>query len=127
MAIRKINRNYWGANKVARRVFELLAERNLSDAQFCRETGFNYSTLNEWRNDRKNPGIDLIEVFCKALGISLGKFFSEGVYAEEDRSHPSCAAEDTSREYVKVCYAIYDLRIEAGILPQMKRYLESNI
>lgn len=124
--IGEIKGNYWGTNKVTKRIFELLADNDLSDAQFCWDTGFNYSTLNEWRNDRKKPGIDMIEVFCEALKISLGEFFSGGVFSDNETKHSQNVTEETGREYMRICFAIYDRRIEAGILPQMRKYLESH-
>ena len=63
--------DYNGVNMDVERITELLAEddRWISDMDFCRKTGFSYSTLNGWKNGRRNPSSELIGVLCNPDAI----------------------------------------------------------
>lgn len=117
-----------GVKTETERVFELLAEYGFTDREFCIRTGFCYSTLNSWRNGRRNPSTSLINEFCKCLGITKDVFYSEGIYAiaPRDKSH-SGESENVTRLYAIYSNKVLELGIEAKVLPFIKNCVEMHM
>lgn len=70
----------------AQRIFEIINDLGMTDYEFCIRYGFNRSTLNGWRNSNIDPGLEMIQRFCNAIGITMDEFYHEGVFsvAEEE-------------------------------------------
>ena len=126
--------DYNGVNMDVERNTELLAEddRWISDMDFCRKTGFSYSTLNGWKNGRRNPSSELIGVLCNCIGISRNKFYSEGVYAknnEKDRDTGQDAGsyKRSMESYAYYSYMIVKLGMVDEILPIIKEHVEEHL
>ncbi len=66
--------------KRAARIFEIMEQEGISEAMLCRDYGFKHSTVNGWKNDNKDPRSYQIDKFCRAVGISLPEFYSEGTF-----------------------------------------------
>ena len=60
------------------RVYELLAERNMSLAQLAKESEVSYSTFATCKRRNGELKVDTIERICHALGITLSDFFATG-------------------------------------------------
>ncbi|MDH7577145.1 MAG: helix-turn-helix transcriptional regulator [Bacillota bacterium] len=63
---------------VGKRIKELRESSSYSINQLARLAGVGQSTLSYIEMGAKNPTVDTLLRICKALGISLAEFFSEG-------------------------------------------------
>lgn len=58
------------------RVYELLAERDMSLLKLSRVGGISYSTLRAAEKRNGQLSVDTIERVCRALGITMAHFFA---------------------------------------------------
>ena len=59
------------------RVFYLMEQNGLTLYRLCQLSGVNYSTVNTTRRRNGQLGLDTIDRFCSALGITMSEFFDE--------------------------------------------------
>lgn len=67
---------------VIERIEKLRIERNWSKYKLAEEAMLTYSTLSAIYVRETPPKIEILELICKAFGISLAQFFSEGEETE---------------------------------------------
>lgn len=63
--------------KTTTRVYELIADRNMSLTQLAELSGVAYSTIKMAENRNTQLSVDTIERICNALGITMSEFFAE--------------------------------------------------
>lgn len=63
---------------VSDRIERLLGQRNWSVYRLGKESGLAQSTLSHVFRKDSEPTLSTLETICKALGITLGEFFSDG-------------------------------------------------
>lgn len=68
---------------ISEKIFYRLAEINMSQSEFSRQTGISTSTINDWKHKKTNPSADKLVCICKVLGMSLKDLLCE----EEDKEY----------------------------------------
>ena len=63
--------------KTTTRVYELIADRNMSLTKLAELSGVAYSTIKMAENRNTQLSVDTIERICHALGITMSEFFAE--------------------------------------------------
>lgn len=63
---------------VSERIRQLLHQRNWSVYRLGKESGLAQSTLGHIFRKDSDPSFSTLETICKAFGITLGEFFSDG-------------------------------------------------
>ena len=69
------------------RIFDKLAELNMSQKEFSEKTGIPQTTVSDWRKKRTNPTAEKILVICKVLNVTP-EWLLSGVEAHGTRSNP---------------------------------------
>ena len=55
---------------ISERIFERLAQLNMSQKDFSEKTGIQPSTISEWKKNKTNPSSEKIMPICEALDVS---------------------------------------------------------
>lgn len=61
-----------------KRIKQLSEERGWTDYRLAKESGLSHSTVTNMLNRNNAPTLPTLESVCKAFGITLSQFFSEG-------------------------------------------------
>lgn len=61
-----------------KRIRKLMEERGWTDYRLAKESGLSRSTVTNMFNRNNVPTLPTLEAVCKAFGITLTQFFSEG-------------------------------------------------
>lgn len=61
-----------------KRIKQLMDDRGWTDYRLAKESGLSHSTVTNMFNRNKAPTLPTLESVCKAFGITLAQFFSEG-------------------------------------------------
>lgn len=61
-----------------KRIRELMKERGWTDYRLAKEANLSHSTVTNMFNRNNAPTLPNLEAVCKAFGIILAQFFSEG-------------------------------------------------
>lgn len=61
-----------------KRIRELMAELGWTDYRLAKESGLSHSTVTNMFNRNNAPTLPTLEAICRAFGITLAQFFSEG-------------------------------------------------
>lgn len=61
-----------------KRIKQLMEERNWTDNRLAKESGLFHSTVTNMFNRNNAPTLPTLEAVCKAFGITLAQFFTEG-------------------------------------------------
>lgn len=61
-----------------KRIRQLMEERGWTDYRLAKESGLSHSTVTNMFNRNNAPTLPTLEAVCKAFGITLAQFFSEG-------------------------------------------------
>ncbi len=70
---------------IAKRINEILKEKNIDKRQFCKDNNFSISHFNNILN-AKNKDIrsDILARIVRGLGITLFEFFSSNLFSKEN-------------------------------------------
>lgn len=60
------------------RIKQLMDQRDWSIYRLCKESGLAQSTLSHIFRKDSEPTISTLDTICKAFGMTLGEFFSDG-------------------------------------------------
>ena len=63
---------------VQKRIKELMQERGWSDYRLAKESGLAHSTIANIFSRNNLPTLPTLEAVCKAFGITLAQFFTDG-------------------------------------------------
>lgn len=55
---------------ISERIFEKLAQVNMSQKEFSQKTGIAQSTISEWKKKKINPSADKIMIICSTLEVT---------------------------------------------------------
>jgi transcriptional regulator with XRE-family HTH domain len=55
---------------ISERIFQILKEREISQASFCKMVGLSGSTVSDWKTKKTDPSADKIMDICNALDIT---------------------------------------------------------
>ena len=61
-----------------KRIKQLMEERGWTDYRLAKEASLSHSTVTNMFNRNNAPTLPTLEAVCKAFGITLAQFFSEG-------------------------------------------------
>lgn len=61
-----------------KRIRQLMEERGWTDYRLAKEANLSHSTVTNMFNRNNAPTLPTLEAVCKAFGITLSQFFSEG-------------------------------------------------
>lgn len=61
-----------------KRIKQLMEERGWTDYRLAKEANLSHSTVTNMFNRNNAPTLPTLEAVCKAFGITLAQFFSEG-------------------------------------------------
>ena len=61
-----------------RRIKQLMEERDWTDYRLAKEACLSHSTVTNMFNRNNAPTLPTLEAVCKAFGITLAQFFTEG-------------------------------------------------
>ncbi len=61
-----------------RRIRQLMEERSWTDYRLAKESNLSHSTVTNMFNRNNAPTLPTLEAVCKAFGITLAQFFTEG-------------------------------------------------
>lgn len=64
------------------RLKKLLDDRGWTEYQLSKKCGLSQSTIGNIYRRQTTPSIDTLEIICRAFGISLSQFFSEGTQVD---------------------------------------------
>ena len=74
---------------VQKRIKELMLERGWSDYRLAKESGLAHSTIANIFSRNNLPTLPTLEAVCKAFGITLAQFFTDGdspsLFTEEQK------------------------------------------
>ncbi len=65
-----------------KRIKQLMKERDWTDYRLAKESGLSHSTVTNMFNRNNAPTLPTLEAVCKAFGITLAQFFTEGTSPE---------------------------------------------
>ncbi len=69
---------------ISERIFKLLKEKNMTQAEFAKRAGIACSTVSEWKKRKTNPSADKIMDICAALEVTPEQLLSGRGLDEED-------------------------------------------
>ena len=61
-----------------RRIKQLMEERGWTDYRLAKKSNLSHSTVTNMFNRNNAPTLPTLEAVCKAFGITLAQFFTEG-------------------------------------------------
>ena len=61
-----------------KQIKKLMEERGWTDYRLAKESGLSHSTVTNMFNRNNAPTLPTLEAVCRAFGITLAQFFSEG-------------------------------------------------
>ena len=61
-----------------KRIRQLMEERGWTDYRLAKEADLSHSTVTNMFNRNNAPTLPTLEAVCKAFGVILAQFFSEG-------------------------------------------------
>lgn len=64
--------------EVQKRIRQLMEERGWTDYRLAKEANLSHSTVTNMFNRNNAPTLPTLEAVCKAFGITLSQFFSDG-------------------------------------------------
>lgn len=59
------------------KIFDLLAERKMTQVELSKRTGIPTSTINDWKKKKNTPAADKIVLVAKALGVSINEILQD--------------------------------------------------
>lgn len=68
---------------IQKQIRQLMTERGWTDYRLAKEAHLSHSTITNMFNRNNAPTIPTLEALCKAFGITLAQFFSDGTVAAE--------------------------------------------
>lgn len=57
---------------IQQRIFDVMAQKGISQAKLAKETGISPSTISDWKKRNNTPSSDKICVIADCLGVSIG-------------------------------------------------------
>lgn len=69
---------------ISEKIFQILADKGMSQKEFAERTGISQSTISDWKRKKTNPSSEKIMMICEVLQIS-----PYDLLAEEKEKH-SC-------------------------------------
>ena len=73
---------------ISERIFELLAEREMSQKEFSEKTGIAQSSISDWKRKKTNPVSEKILIICSVLDVTPYELLA-GTDGAGNRSNPS--------------------------------------
>ncbi len=69
------------------RIFDKLAEMNMTQKEFAKQTGIPETTVSDWKKKKTNPTAEKILIICKVLEVTP-EWLLSGVETHGTRSNP---------------------------------------
>ena len=70
---------------ISERIFKIIKEKNITQAEFAKRVGIATSTVSEWKKKKTNPSADKIMDICVALDITPDVLLTgRGIDEEKD-------------------------------------------
>ena len=100
------------------RIFEKLAERNMTQKDFSEKTGIPQTTVSDWKKKKTNPTAEKIMIICKVLDITP-EWLLSGVEIHGSRSNPQdwyVVDSETDAGQLLSIYNSFDSKTQARLL-----------
>ena len=88
---------------ISERIFQLLAERQMSQLEFSKATGISQGAISDWKRKKTNPSADKIMIICKTLDVSPYELLQDSDDDSKDGMDYIIISENTQK---------YDLVVE---------------
>ena len=70
---------------ISERIFHIIKEKNITQAEFAKRAGIAPSTVSEWKKKKTNPSADKIMDICLALEVTPEELLTGSGIEEEKR------------------------------------------
>lgn len=70
---------------ISERIFQIIKEKNITQAEFAKRAGIAPSTVSEWKKKKTNPSADKIMDICVVLEVTPEELLT-GIGIEEEKS-----------------------------------------
>lgn len=84
---------------ISERIFNILAEKKMSQKKFAELTGISQSTISDWKNKKTNPAADKIMVICDVLEVTPYELLS-GTESEKFKQLDYVVLDKKSEDYM---------------------------
>jgi len=100
---------------ISDRVFEILAERHITQKDFSEKTRIPQSTISDWRKKSTNPASDKIMIICDVLEVSPYYLLTGVKSNREDNSNYLMIANDSDEGKLLEMYSSLDDKLRQRI------------
>ena len=111
-------RNGMGVMTIRDRIFDKLAELNMTQKDFSDKTGIPQTTVSDWRKKRTNPTAEKILIICKVLNVTP-EWLLSGVETHGTRSNPArwiAVDSETDAGQLMSAYNSFDSALQGRLL-----------
>ena len=85
---------------ISEKIFELLAERGMTQREFAQKTGISQSAISDWKRKKTNPSAEKILQICSVLAVSPYELLAgTAERADNDVEMQYIVVDNTSEEY----------------------------
>ncbi len=108
---------------ISEKIFELLAERGMSQRDFALRTGISQSAISDWKRKKTNPSAEKILQICSVLDVSPYELLAgtaEGSVEYSDRQYIVVDPESEEYSFLRRFH-----RLEAPMKARLLGYLDS--
>jgi transcriptional regulator with XRE-family HTH domain len=111
---------------ISQRIFDLLAEKRMSQREFSEKTGIAQSTISDWKRKKTNPVSEKILIICQVLGVTPNELLSgtEGEGTRSNQADYMIVARDSELGDFLAEYQKMDARLRERLLGYMKALQE---
>ena len=78
---------------ISERIFKIIKEKNITQAEFGKRAGIPTSTISEWKKRKTNPSADKIMDICVALEVTPEELLG-GSGSEEEKGFVTASSKD---------------------------------
>lgn len=78
---------------ISERIFKIIQEKNITQAEFAKRAGIAPSTVSEWKKKKTNPSADKIMDICVALEVTPEELLG-GSGIEEEKGFVTASSKD---------------------------------
>ena len=73
---------------ISERIFKIIKEKNITQAEFAKRAGIATSTVSEWKKKKTNPSADKIMDICAALEVTPEGLLTGSGLEDSERMTP---------------------------------------
>lgn len=108
---------------ISEKIFELLAERGMTQREFAQRTGISQSAVSDWKRKKTNPSAEKILEICSVLSVSPYELLACTVEGTEIGAEMQYIVVDNKSEEYAFLQRFH--RLEASKKTRLLGYLDS--